>query len=133
MTQLQRLEFSALEVELARRVRARGVHLVATPGSFDLFETFEGGTVPWSEVVKRYPAVPLAWWQNLAENSPIAQSHLWLGANGFLRGGSCSMGRLFAVDANATTLPQEALVEFLADEPNREFRNVLVHLDLYAF
>lgn len=132
MVQLQRLEFSALEVEVASRLRSRGIYLVTAPGSFDVFETFEGESLPWSVIARRYPAVPMVWWQNARENSPIAQAHLWLAANGFLRAGTCSLGRLFAVPKYATALPEEPLVEFLADEPNREIRNVLVHLDLYT-
>ena len=132
MAQLQGLEFSKVEVEVASRLRSRGIYLVSTPGSFDLFETFEGERVPWSTVAARYPAVPMAWWQNAPENSPIAQAHVWLAAKGFLRAGTCSLGRLFAVPQHGRAFPAEPLVEFLADEPNREFRNVLVHLDLYT-
>ncbi len=132
MAQLQQLEFTAVELELAARFTDQGRRLVATPAARDRFLLHDGQELPWGRIEQLCPVRPLEWWANLKGNQAIAQAHIWLGAKGFIVSGSCSMGRLFVVGEHETSLPPHPIVEFLAEERHRDLRNVLVHLDLFT-
>ena len=126
MAQVQRIRFSKVDEALAQRYRDRGTYLVATPGDRDVFERHDGVQIAWRDL--QAPKLPLMWWQQHPENTPIAQAHVWLESKGWIRSGSCTVVRLYAVTAFATRLPAEYLGEILADEPDFEMRNILVHL-----
>jgi hypothetical protein len=129
MAQLQVLTFTEAESRIATQFSLRGVRVIATPGSSDMFETFEGHLLTWNEIESRFPFVPMLWWQNLPENNPIAQAHLWLEAKGFIRDGVVSLGRLFVVKEHDLGLKSRPVATFLADAGPQATRNLLVHLD----